>query len=158
MNLFQSSPNFHRILECISYTPDDTLLVYDLGASAGLTPFKSYFFDYVKCSIPVQDISKVNEVIGIGTTIHKFVNTKDNLSTFQKWLIIYHHPRLALSVLRSFIRIAEERAGFLEIELRFTLLIGTGSTYPLVFLSLILQLFEIQRKFDFSLGGKVNFA
>ena len=76
LNLFQSSPNFHCILECTSHTPDDTLLVYDLGASAGLTLFKSDFFDYVKCSIPVQDISKVNEVIGIGTTIHKFVDTK----------------------------------------------------------------------------------
>ncbi len=55
---------------------DDTLLVYDLGASAGITPFKSNLFDYVKYSIPVQDIPKVNEIIGIGTTIHKFVDTK----------------------------------------------------------------------------------
>ncbi len=59
LNLFQSLPNFHHILECTSHTPGDTLLVNDLGASAGLTPFKSDFFDYVKCSIPVQDISKV---------------------------------------------------------------------------------------------------
>ncbi len=76
LNLFRSSTNFHRILECTSHTLDDTLLVYDLGASAGLTPFKSAFFDYVKCSIPVQDISKINEVIGIGSIIHKFVKTK----------------------------------------------------------------------------------
>ncbi len=76
LNLFQSSPDFHLILECTSRTPDDTLLVYDIGASTGLTPFKSDFFDYVKCSIPVQDITKVNEVIGIRTTLHKFVDTK----------------------------------------------------------------------------------
>ncbi len=55
---------------------DDTLLVYNLGSSAGLTLFKSDYFDYAKCSIPVQDISKVNEIIGIGTTIHKFVDSK----------------------------------------------------------------------------------
>ncbi len=75
-NLFQSSPNFHCILECISHTPGDTLLVYDLGDSVDLTLFQCDFFNHVKCSIPVQDISKVNEVIGIGTTINKFVDTK----------------------------------------------------------------------------------
>ncbi len=48
LNPCQSSPQLHCILECTSHTPDDTLLVYDLGASAGLTLFKSYFFDYVQ--------------------------------------------------------------------------------------------------------------
>ncbi len=71
LNLFQSSPAFHDILECISYTQDDTLLVYCLGALAGLTLLKSDFFDWVKCSIPVCEISKVNELIEIETTIHK---------------------------------------------------------------------------------------
>ncbi len=73
---FQSSPDFHHIQECTSHTPYDTLLVYNLGASASLTPFKSDFFDCVKCSIPVRNISKVDELIGIGTTFHKFVDTK----------------------------------------------------------------------------------
>ncbi len=58
LNLFQSSPNLHCILECPSHTLDDTLLVYDLGATSGLAWFKSDFFEYVKCSIPVCDISK----------------------------------------------------------------------------------------------------
>ncbi len=45
---------------------------------------------------------------------------RDDLSTFHKWLIIYHQPRFAFSVLKSFIRVMEERALFLEIKLRFT--------------------------------------
>ena len=47
-------------------------LVWDTGASFGLSPFRSDFIDYVECSIPVNDISKTNMVIGIGTTLHKF--------------------------------------------------------------------------------------
>ncbi len=77
LNLFLSSPQHHCILECTSHTPDETLLVYNLVASAGLTPFKSDFLDYVKCSIHVCNISKVNEVISIGTTFHNFVETKE---------------------------------------------------------------------------------
>jgi hypothetical protein len=30
----------------------------------------------VACTIPVRDITKVNNVIGIGTTLHKFTDTK----------------------------------------------------------------------------------
>ncbi len=69
---------------------------------------------------------------------------KDNFSTYHKWLIIYHHLRFNFSVLKSFIRNAEERALFLEIEWRFTSSIGTKSTFPLTFLSLMFQLFEIE--------------
>ncbi len=29
----------------------------------------------MECDIPVQDVTKVNKVIGIGTTIHNFTNT-----------------------------------------------------------------------------------
>ncbi len=76
LNIFKSSPQLHCIVECTFHTQDDILLVYDLGVSADLSPFKSDLFDYVKCSIPVHDISKVNGVIGIGSTIHKFIDTK----------------------------------------------------------------------------------
>ena len=30
------------------------------------------FIDYMECDIDAKDISKLNEVIGIGTTLHKF--------------------------------------------------------------------------------------
>ena len=40
--------------------PKTLMLIWDTGASAGLTPFRSDFIDYVKCEIDVQDITKVN--------------------------------------------------------------------------------------------------
>ena len=52
-----------------------TMLVWDTGDSYGLTPFRSYFIDYVKCGIPVKDVIKVNRVIGIVTTLHNFVES-----------------------------------------------------------------------------------
>jgi hypothetical protein len=52
------------------------ILIWDTGASYGLTPFCSDFFDYVECDIPVWNVTKVNKIIGIGTTLHKFTNTE----------------------------------------------------------------------------------
>ena len=52
-----------------------------MGASYELTQFRSDFIDYVECDILVKDETRVNRVIGIGTTIHKFIesNGKDIL-------------------------------------------------------------------------------
>ena len=58
--------------------PKTLILIWDTGASAGLTPFRSDFIDYVECDIDVWDISKVNKVIGIGTMLHKFVDNNGN--------------------------------------------------------------------------------
>jgi hypothetical protein len=58
--------------------PKTLILIWDTGASAGLTPFQSDFIDYVKCEIDVRDITKVNKVVGIGTTLHKFVDNNGN--------------------------------------------------------------------------------
>ena len=58
--------------------PKTLILIWDTGASAGLTPFCSNFIDYVKCESDVWDITKVNKVIGIGTTLHRFVYTNGN--------------------------------------------------------------------------------
>ncbi len=52
------------------------ILIWDAGASFGLTPFRNNFIGYVKCDIPVKNVTKVNRVIDIGTTLHKFVDTK----------------------------------------------------------------------------------
>jgi hypothetical protein len=54
------------------------ILIWDTGGSAGLTPFRSDFIDYVECDIDVRDVTKVNRVIGIGTTLHKFVDGSGN--------------------------------------------------------------------------------
>ena len=51
------------------------MLVWNTGASYGLTKLRSDFIDYVKCDIPVKDLTKVNRAIGIGTTLHKFIES-----------------------------------------------------------------------------------
>ena len=43
-----------------------------------MTPFCSNFINYVECNIVVCDVTKVNKVIGIGTTVHKFVDGLGN--------------------------------------------------------------------------------
>ena len=47
---------------------ETTQLVWDSGASFELTPYHADFIDYVECDIDVKDISKLNKVIGFGTT------------------------------------------------------------------------------------------
>jgi len=58
--------------------PKTLILIWDTGGSVGLTTFRSDFIDYVECDIEVHDVTKVNKVIGIGTTLHKFVNAASN--------------------------------------------------------------------------------
>ena len=58
--------------------PKTLILIWDTGGSCGLTPFKSDFIDYFECDIDVRDVTKVNKVIGIGTTLHKFVDDAGN--------------------------------------------------------------------------------
>jgi hypothetical protein len=58
--------------------PCTLILIWDSDASFGLTPFHSDFIDYKECDIPVWDVTKVNKVIGIGTTIHKFTDIYGN--------------------------------------------------------------------------------
>jgi hypothetical protein len=57
---------------------DPKTLIWDTGGSAGLTPFCSDFIDYVECEIDCCDVTKVNKVIGIGTTLHKFMDDGGN--------------------------------------------------------------------------------
>jgi hypothetical protein len=54
------------------------ILIWDTDGSAGLTLFRSNFIDYVECDIDVRNVTKVNKVIGIGTTLHKFVDVAGN--------------------------------------------------------------------------------
>ena len=64
-------------------------LVWDTGASFGLTPFRADFIDYVECDIPVKDISKTNRVIGICTTLHRF---RSGGKSFWMPCLSYHLP------------------------------------------------------------------
>ena len=51
------------------------MLIWDTGESFLLKQFKSNFIDYMKFNITVKDVTKVNTIIGIRKTIHKFVDT-----------------------------------------------------------------------------------
>ena len=56
--------------------PKTMVLIWDTGASAGLTPFRSDFIDYVEVDFEIRDVTKANKVAGIGTTLHRFVDNK----------------------------------------------------------------------------------
>ena len=51
------------------------ILVWDTGASYGLTRFRRDFINDVKCDLPAKDMPKMNRVIGIVTNIHKFIDS-----------------------------------------------------------------------------------
>jgi hypothetical protein len=71
LNLLQSGiKNNNSALNLATFK--DCPLVWDTGASFGLTPFRGDFLDYVQCKITVKDIARTNTVIGVGTTLHKF--------------------------------------------------------------------------------------
>ena len=69
---------------------ENTPLVWDTGASLGLTPYRADFFDYVDVSIPVRDVTKTNYVVGIGTVIYRFQNDRGD-DVFLP-CIAYHLP------------------------------------------------------------------
>ena len=75
----------------------DCPLVWDTGASYGLTPFRGDFLDYEECSIPVQDISKTNMVIGIGTVMWKFKEASGG--TIYLPILCYHLPTADIRLL-----------------------------------------------------------
>ena len=65
-------------------------MVWDSGASFKLTPFHVDFIDYVKCGINIKDISKLNKVVGFGTTLDKF--TAANGELLYVTALSYHLP------------------------------------------------------------------
>jgi hypothetical protein len=71
--------------------PRSLILIWNIGASYELTPFCCDVIDLVECDIPVRDVTKVNKVIGIGTTLHKFANT-DGKPVFLP-CVSYHLPQ-----------------------------------------------------------------
>ena len=46
--------------------------MWDTSASFGLTPYRADFINYVGCQIPVNNITRTNMIIGIGSTLNKF--------------------------------------------------------------------------------------
>ena len=55
--------------------PRKIVLIWNMEASYGLKLFRSYFIDFMKCGIPVNNVTKISRIIFIVTTIHKFINS-----------------------------------------------------------------------------------
>jgi hypothetical protein len=69
----------------------DTHLVWDTGASIGLTPFSSDLIDYLPLDgITVKDIAQTNTVLGIGTIMWKLPTTKEHPVYIPA--VAYHMP------------------------------------------------------------------
>jgi hypothetical protein len=68
-----------------------TMLIWDTGALFGLTTFRSDFIDCVKCKISIRDVTKVNKVNGIGSTLRKFTDIK-GLPVYLP-CVLYHLPK-----------------------------------------------------------------
>ena len=69
----------------------NTMLVWDTGASIGLTPFRSDFIDYLPLDgITVKDIARTNAVLGIGTIMWKLPTTKGHAVFIPA--VAYHMP------------------------------------------------------------------
>ena len=75
------------------------VLVWDIGDSYGLTPFRSDFNYYVKFGIHVKDVNKVNRFIVIGTTINGFININGQDILFP--CISYHLTQVYVRLLST---------------------------------------------------------
>ena len=68
-----------------------TMLVWDTGASIGLSPFQSDFIDYLTLDgVTVKDIARANSVLGIGTIMWKLPTTKGHSVLIP--VVAYHMP------------------------------------------------------------------
>ena len=64
--------------------------IWDTEASFGMTKFLSNSIDYVKADISVKDVTKINHMIVIGTTLHNFKNDKGKYVLLP--CVSYHLP------------------------------------------------------------------
>ena len=84
--LENTSYNSHR-----KNDPKTLMLIWDSGASFKITPFRSNFIDYVEADIPLKGVTKINRVIGIGTTLHRFqIDQGWDIFLF---CVLYHLPQ-----------------------------------------------------------------
>ena len=76
------------------------MLTLDTDASFVLTLFKANFVDYVECGIPIKNVTKFNNVIGIRTTTHKISNGKVDYVYLLRLCTIYQSQTLVYLVHR----------------------------------------------------------
>ena len=75
----------------------DSPVIWDTGASIGLTPFRGDFIDYEECNLIIKDISKNNTVVGIGTVMWKFTATNGDILYLPG--LAYHLPTADICLL-----------------------------------------------------------
>jgi hypothetical protein len=80
------------------------ILIWDTGASYGLTLFCSDFIDYVDCDILVWNVTKVKKVIRIRTTLHKFTDTDSKPVFPHAYPITFHRQMFVFSPLKHTIK------------------------------------------------------
>ena len=68
-------PVIDPTMPSLNSLPKDLPLVYDTGASRGLTPFCDDFIDFVEVLIPINDIKKTYFVTDVGTTMYRLPGT-----------------------------------------------------------------------------------
>ena len=66
----------------------NTQLIWGAGVLFRLPSFKSAFVDYVDANVEVKDVTKINKLIGTGTTLYKMVDV-DETAAF-RLCICYH--------------------------------------------------------------------
>ena len=71
--------------------PRKLILIWYMGNSYGLMPFRRNFVDWVKCDIPVKNVNKINRVIGSGANLHKFINS--NVKELLFPCVSYNHTQ-----------------------------------------------------------------
>ena len=76
-----------------------TPVVWDSGASFGLTTFCADFIVYVECDIDVRDISKFNKVVGFGITTYKLTATNGGFLSVPA--LSYHLPSADIQLFGS---------------------------------------------------------
>jgi hypothetical protein len=100
LNIIQAagSTNSSRTAKCTTFKNHP--LIWDTGASFGLTPFRGDFLDYVECEIAVRDIARTNTVIVIGTIHFTSSNLMVTIFFFLVCPIIYLWQKYGCSVPR----------------------------------------------------------
>ena len=84
--------------------PSKFILIWYMGSSYGLTPFRINIIDYVKFNIPVKDVTKINMVVVIGSTLHKLINSNGKKKYFSHVCpiispkLMFNYSLLALTI------------------------------------------------------------
>lgn len=63
--------------------------MWDTGASLGLAPYRTDFFDYIEVDFAVNYVTQTNIAIGIGTVIYKVQSDKTRMFSCYSVLIIF---------------------------------------------------------------------